>query len=73
MKAIPPATLRMVEENAPEFLRAVEVATKAQTRVGAPAVVRLAFDTFVDDPLLLYAGLWYAATRGVTCTIVPPV
>lgn len=70
----PPRTLsaisdeyrQFVLDHAPRFADAVALARKRD----GTAVTTLR--TFRNNPFLLYAALWYAATEGVAVTFTPP-
>ena len=66
MPPISPEYRQFVLDRAPRFAAAVDLARK---RGGtAPATLR----AFRDNPFLLYAALWYAASEGVAVTFNPP-
>jgi hypothetical protein len=71
MENISPEARRLVEENAPSFLAAIEHAKTVGTRKQKPARLTLTLEAFADDPFTLYACLWYAASEGVACMFVP--
>lgn len=66
MQDITDEAFRLIERNAPGFIDAV-----LWGKAGTPAEILLTLDAFADDPLLLYACLWYSMSQGVACTIVP--
>ena len=63
---ITPEYRQFVLDHAPRFAAAVDGARRndgtAATNLG----------TFYDNPFLLYAALWYAASEGVAVTFNPP-
>jgi hypothetical protein len=71
MQDIPDEAVRFIEQNAPDFITAVQTVQGKRGKSGAPVRIFLTLDAFVDDPFLLYACLWYSATQGVACTFVP--
>ena len=71
MEAISPEALHLIEESAPTFLTAVQRARKQEDSDQEAVAILLSLDAFYDDPILLYACLWYSATLGVRCTFVP--
>lgn len=72
MEEISPDALRLVQEGAPRFLKAVERAAKQSQRDNTQnAGISLTLDAFYDDPMLLYAALWYAYSQGVPVTFYP--
>jgi hypothetical protein len=71
MKDITPDARRLVEEKAPPFIVAVQNAAASLDKGQNPATLHLTLDAFEDDPVLLYACLWYSASCGVSCCIVP--
>ena len=61
MENISPEALRLVTENAPDLLAMVRRARRRQ-----PATpVTITLDRFRDDPLLLYAAVWYSVANGI--------
>lgn len=65
MKGMSPEALEIVKEGAPQFIMRVEEAAEKTRRHGRRARISLDLKAFYDDPMLLYASLWYAHTRGV--------
>jgi hypothetical protein len=66
MSPISPEYRQFVLDHAPRFAAAVDGARKR----GGEATTTLR--TFRDNPFLLYAALWYAASEGVRVTFSPP-
>ena len=64
---ISPEYRQFVLDHAPRFALAVDHARK---REGSAATTLRAFR---DNPFLLYAALWYAASEGVAVTFSPPI
>lgn len=73
MHDISPEALRLIERDAPTFITAVWHAKEGLHQGQEAATLLLTLDAFADDPILLYACLWYCATVGVTCTFAPNV
>jgi hypothetical protein len=69
MHDMSPEALRFVSTNAPDFVLAVENAKEAADQRQKPAKLKVALETFADDPFLLYACLWYSINAGVICVI----
>jgi len=67
MQDIPDEAVRLIEQNAPDFIVAVQ---SLQGKAGASPIL-MTLDAFAGDPLLLYACLWYSATHGVACMFAP--
>lgn len=67
MHDISPEARHFVETHAPDFVLAVQHAKEAANLKQNPAKLKVALETFEDDPFLLYACLWYGTTAGVTC------
>ncbi|MCW3053463.1 MAG: hypothetical protein JWN14_2633 [Chthonomonadales bacterium] len=65
MHDISPETLRFIEENAPDFVLAVQHAKEVADQKQKPAKLKVVLETFEDDPFLLYACLWLALSEGV--------
>ena len=63
---ISPEYRQFVLDHAPRFAAAVDGARKR----GGTAMTTLW--AFRDNPFLLYAALWYAASEGVAVTLDPP-
>ena|SRR5579871_1635394 len=66
MQDISPEAIRLVEESAPDFIVAVAHAKEIAERKHTPAKLNLTLNAFEDDPILLYACLWYACSHDVT-------
>lgn len=65
---IPPISsdaLQVVQEGAPVFLVSVDRLARLPHTKSHMKIIRISLATFYDDPLLLYASVWYAATKGV--------
>jgi hypothetical protein len=71
MQDIPDEAVRLIEQNAPGFIVAVQSLQERQGKAEVASPILLTLDAFADDPLLLYACLWYSATYGVACTFAP--
>ena len=71
MHDISPEALRLVEHDAVDFIVAVQHAKKSTLQGQVPTQIILTLDAFFDNPMLLYACLWYGASQGVTCVFVP--
>src|SRR5579859_4759999 len=67
MQPITPEALAMVQDDAPDVIARVQRANQHRRHRS----IRLTLDRFDDNPILLYACLWYAATSGVAITIAP--
>ncbi len=63
--------IKLLKTDAPEFLRAVRAAARHADK--SKRVVHTSLAPFEDNPLVLYAALFYARKRAVTVTVVPPV
>jgi hypothetical protein len=71
MEGISQEALDLLMQGAPQFVKCVDEAIiKGQIRRG-PAQVSVTLEAFHDDPLLLYASLWYAGTKGVNVHVEP--
>lgn len=70
MKPIAPIHRRLVEEKAPRFARAVQMARLLPSEQRVPVMTSL--DDFPDqDMALVYACLWYARTEGIAVRFEP--
>lgn len=70
MQDIPADVLALAEEGAPQFVQDVRTAARTGSMEGVAPALRLALETFQDDPMLLYACLWYAHACGVDVMFV---
>lgn len=71
MPDLPPDALRLVQEGAPDFAEAVAAALEAGHERHHRVPVRLTLAAFRDDPMCLYACLWYASSQGVEVRFLP--
>lgn len=71
MQDISPEALHLVQEGAPHFFQAVQRVVTAHPRPAETPPLLSTLETFYDDPILLYAALWYAYTQGVPVTLLP--
>lgn len=60
----------MVEQGASHFIHVVQRAAAESRQRKERIVVLLTLDAFYDDPMLLYAALWYAYSSGVIVTFL---
>jgi len=70
MKDISREALDLAIEGAPQFIARIDRAGESalhRRRVRVISTLR----TFNDDPMLLYACLWYACSRGVEIVLRP--
>lgn len=65
MREIPKASIDMIKDEAPNFIKAVERAAESE------ADILLMLDAFAGEPELLYNCLWYAQQRNVCLRFVP--
>jgi uncharacterized protein YlxW (UPF0749 family) len=61
--------LKLLRKNAPEVLREIRQAAKKAD--ASSRIVRLTLSQFEDNPLVLYAALALARTKGVIITFDP--
>jgi len=66
MKSITDRDVKIIELKAPQFIKAVAEAKKAN------AELIMMLDAFAGDPSLFYRICWYANNEGVAITLVPP-
>jgi hypothetical protein len=71
MQDISPEALQLVEQGASHFIHVVQRAAAESRQRKEPISVFLTLDAFYDDPMLLYASLWYAYSQGVVVTFCP--
>ena len=57
--------LKLVLEDAPDFAAQVDRLAAMPHNKSHTKIIRMSLETFYDNPILLYACLWYAATKGV--------
>ncbi len=66
MPSLSAQTVQMVQQDAPWFLDQVAQAQRRRRKT-----LTLSLNKFEDNPLLLYACLWYASTEGVSVRVLP--
>lgn len=71
MKPISPEALQLVQEEAPNFIQAVQQASLQSGHFQEETAILLTLEAFHDNPMLLYACLWYAESQKVSLTFVP--
>lgn len=71
MHDFPTETLRLLRQGAPQVFRAVDMAHAKSGRTRRTVRLSLTLDAFEDNPMLLYAAVWYASREGVSVTFVP--
>lgn len=62
---------RLVREEAPGFVAAVKHALRESKKRRETVPILQSLDAFDDDPMRLYACLWFAYAKGVSVMFVP--
>ncbi len=62
---------RLALEGAPRFVEAVRSVQRKNRLSKRRHALLLTLDAFYDDPMLLYACLWFAYSRGVEVRFFP--
>ena len=60
---------QLLREGAPEFMKEVDRLSSKPHRKTYRKSIRISLALFYDNPVLLYAALWYATTKGVNVKI----
>jgi len=71
MKKITPEAQKLAEEAAPKFITAVQKSKEARQAHHEEVSVITSLEAFNDDPMLLYACLWYASSEEIAVTMLP--
>ena len=71
MRKIDLQTIEFAQNHQPDFTQAVQNARDAARESGSPATITSTLEAFYDDPMTLYACLWYADTLRVSVTFQP--
>ena len=61
--------LQLLQEGATEFIKDVDRLSSKPHRKTYRKSIRITLALFYDNPILLYAALWYAASRGVAVRV----
>ena len=62
---------KLVLEEAAEFAAEVDHLAAMPHKKSHKKIMRISLVTFYDNPILLYACLWYATSKRVTVTFLP--
>ncbi len=74
-RSLPPISAeyrQFVLDQAPRFAALVDRARNKGEEAKKSRQAKITLSVFRDNPFLLYAALWYAASAGVTITVTPP-
>jgi hypothetical protein len=69
MRPISSEALHLLRQGAPQFVKDVRRTLREGRASEGRLSLTVRLEDFDDDPMLLYAALWYACTEGIAVTV----